>query len=129
MPQHNGAVQEDKCPIMYLSLLNCCDRIIQYILSCATYPRAPSYGGVRTWVEGSQALGNRALAEASNLLGCKDYILIKTTRLPTNNAQYIRLTKTQANGGSRQYILSTLRFCAKSLLNRISANILCLNNM
>ena len=34
---------------------------------------APSYGGMRTWVEGSQAGGNRTLAEASNLLGFKEY--------------------------------------------------------
>ncbi len=26
-----------------------------YILSRATFPGAPSYGGMRTWVEGSQA--------------------------------------------------------------------------
>ncbi len=44
-----------------------------YMLSRATYPGAPSYGGVRTWVKSSQARGNRALAEASNLLGCKEY--------------------------------------------------------
>ncbi len=43
------------------------------ILSRATFPRAPSYGGVRTWVEGSQMCGDRALAEASNLLGYKEY--------------------------------------------------------
>ncbi len=44
-----------------------------YILSRATFPGAPSYGGVRTWVEGSQARGNRTLAEASNLLGYRLY--------------------------------------------------------
>ena len=33
---------------------------------------APRYGGVRTWVEGSQAHGNRTLAEASNLLSYKE---------------------------------------------------------
>ncbi len=44
-----------------------------YILSRATYHRAPSYGGVRTWVEGSQARDSRALAEASKLLGYKAY--------------------------------------------------------
>ena len=27
---------------------------VLYILSRATFPGAPSYGGVRTWVEGSQ---------------------------------------------------------------------------
>ena len=37
-------------------------------------PRAPSYGGVRTWVEGSQMRGDRALARASNLLGYKEYM-------------------------------------------------------
>ncbi len=41
----------------------------RYIMSCATYPGAPRYGGVRTWIEGSKAHGNRALAEASNLRG------------------------------------------------------------
>ncbi len=41
-----------------------------YIVACHL-PGAPSYGGVRTWVEGSQTCGDRALAEASNLLGCK----------------------------------------------------------
>ncbi len=34
------------------------------ILSHATYPGAPSYGGVRTWVDSSQA---HALAEASKI--------------------------------------------------------------
>ncbi len=50
------------------------------ILSRATFPRAPSYGDMRAWVEGSQTRKNRALralAEASNLLGY--------------NAQHIRL--------------------------------------
>ncbi len=37
------------------------------ILSRATYPWAPSYGGVRTWVESSLTRRNCALAEASNL--------------------------------------------------------------
>ncbi len=32
------------------------------------FPGALSYGGVRTWVKGSQVGGNRVLAEASNLL-------------------------------------------------------------
>ncbi len=32
-----------------------------YILSRATFPGAPSYGGVRTWVEGFQALEDRTL--------------------------------------------------------------------
>ena len=44
------------------------------ILSSATFLGAPSYGGVRTWVEGSQTRGDRALAGASNLLGYKEYI-------------------------------------------------------
>ena len=43
-----------------------------YLLSRATFPGAPSYGGVRTWVEGSQMRGDRALAGASNLLGYKE---------------------------------------------------------
>ncbi len=34
-------------------------------------PGAPSYGGVRTWVEGSETSRDCALAEASNLLGYK----------------------------------------------------------
>ena len=45
------------------------------ILSRATFPGAPSYGGVRTWVESSLAREDRALADASNLLGCKEYAL------------------------------------------------------
>ena len=43
-----------------------------HIVACHL-PGAPSYGVVRTWVEGSQMRGNRALAEASNLLGYKEY--------------------------------------------------------
>ena len=43
-----------------------------YIVVCHI-PRAPSYGGVRTWVEGSQMSGDRALVGASNLLGYKEY--------------------------------------------------------
>ncbi len=39
-----------------------------YIVACHL-PRAPSYGGVRTWVEGFQMRGNCAMARASNLLG------------------------------------------------------------
>ncbi len=54
-----------------------CAKSTLYILSRATFPGAPSYGGVRTWVDGSQTRGDRALAEgltrafaeASNLLG------------------------------------------------------------
>ncbi len=46
--------------------------MIFFILSRATYHRAPRYGGVRTWVEGLLARGNRALAEASNLMGYKN---------------------------------------------------------
>ncbi len=44
--------------------------ISEYIVACHL-PRAPSYGGVRSWVkpEGSQMCGDRALAGASNLLG------------------------------------------------------------
>ncbi len=42
----------------------------KYIVTCHL-PRAPSYGGVRTWVEGSQMRGGHALAGASNLLGYK----------------------------------------------------------
>ncbi len=43
------------------------------ILSRATFPGAPSYGGVKTWVEGSQMRGDLALADASNLLVYKKY--------------------------------------------------------
>ncbi len=46
--------------------------MILYIVACHL-PRAPSYGGVRTWVEGSQMRRDRALARASNLLGYKEY--------------------------------------------------------
>ena len=42
-----------------------------YIVACHL-PRAPSYGGVRTWVEGSQMREGRALAGASNLLASAD---------------------------------------------------------
>ncbi len=58
------------------------------ILSRATFPGAPSYGGVRTWMEGSQT---RALAETSNLLGYKEntYTILRAIKLPTNNAIYM----------------------------------------
>ncbi len=56
-----------------------------YILSRATYQRAPRYGGVRTWVEGPQARGNRALAEVSNLL-YKLYLCQKRTQLLNTKA-------------------------------------------
>ncbi len=49
--------------------------LYNYILSHAIFPGAPSYTGVRTWAEGSQACGKRALAETSNLLGYKEYRL------------------------------------------------------
>ncbi len=45
------------------------------MLSRATFPGVPSYDGVGTWVEGSQTRGDCALAEASNLLGYKEYTL------------------------------------------------------
>ena len=38
--------------------------IVAFIVACHL-PGAPGYGGVRTWVEGSQTRGDRALAEAS----------------------------------------------------------------
>ena len=44
----------------------------KYIVACHL-PRAPSYGGVMTWVEGSQTCGDCALARASNLLGYQEY--------------------------------------------------------
>ena len=62
------------------------------ILSDATYPGAPSYGGVRTWVEGSQARGNRALAEASNLLGWKEYNCL-TQAVVNHYTDYIPITQ------------------------------------
>ncbi len=55
----------------------------QYRLSRTTSLGAPSHGGLRTWVEGSQARRNRALAGA-NLY--TDYILTSNMKLPTNNA-------------------------------------------
>ena len=61
--------------ILYLYHYHCISIFLRHylltsnILLRATFPGAPSYGGVRTWVEGSQTRGNRALAE-----------------LPTNNA-------------------------------------------
>ncbi len=44
----------------------------KYIVACHL-PRAPSYGDMRTWVEGSQMRGDRTLAGTSNLLGYKEY--------------------------------------------------------
>ena len=55
-----------------------------YIVVCHL-PRAPSYGGVRTWVEGSQIRGGRALAGASNLMGYQEYIqqdVLKDLKFP-----------------------------------------------
>ncbi len=56
----------------------------RYILSRATFPGAPSYGGVWTWVEVSQTRGDHMLAEASNLLGYKEYAQqdFNTCRVP-----------------------------------------------
>ncbi len=65
------------------------------ILSRATFPWAPSYGSVRTWVEGSQTRGDRTLDEASNILGYKEYTqqdfttniwdtIRRAIKLPTN---------------------------------------------
>ena len=59
---------------------NQCNQSLWTLLSRATSLGAPSYGGVRTWVEGSQTRRDRALAGASNLLGYKE--------LSTNNAKY-----------------------------------------
>ena len=60
-------------------------RTSQYCRILCHLPRAQSYSGVRTWVEGSQMRGDRALAKASNLLGYKthervgrDNILVST---------------------------------------------------
>ena len=74
-------------------------REVNNILSCTTYPGAPSYGGVRTWVEGPERMGTVHWLTQAVLNHYTDYIHIKTKRLPTNNAQYIRFTNTQANGG------------------------------
>ena len=59
---------EDYEIIVYKSVLTSTN-----VLLHATFPGAPSYSGVRTWVEGSQTRGGRALSEASNLLGYKEY--------------------------------------------------------
>ena len=49
-------------------------RVPSSILSHATFPGAPSYSGVRIWVEGSQTCRDRPLAEAFNQqLGYKEY--------------------------------------------------------
>ena len=49
-------------------------------MSRATYPGAPSYGDMRTWVEGSQVRGNSMLAETTiqiiSLLKQHDYQII-----------------------------------------------------
>ena len=75
------------------SLLKYSEVTLLNILSRATFPGAPSYGGVRAWVEGSQTRGDRALAGASNLLGYKEYTqntytIFIAIKLPTNNAKY-----------------------------------------
>ncbi len=45
------------------------------ILSRATFPGAPSYGGVRTWVEGSHTLFNTDYYSKTNGSGSRQYIL------------------------------------------------------
>ena len=54
----------------------------EHIVACHL-PRAPSYGGARTWVEGSQMRGDRALAGA---------IKLPTTRLNTRPTNYWSLS-------------------------------------
>ena len=66
---------------MFLSLLD-----FIYIVACHLH-RAPSYSGVRTWVEGSQMRGDCALAGASNLLGYKEYDT-NSNKITNNNAKY-----------------------------------------
>ncbi len=58
----------------------------KYIVACHL-PRAPSYNGVRTWVEGSQMHGDRALAGASNLLGYKECDT-NSNKITNNNAKH-----------------------------------------
>ena len=61
--------------------------VVHYILLRATYHRAPRYGGVRTWVEDLLARGERALPEASNLMGYKNAL-----SLQTNCTDYVKRT-------------------------------------
>ena len=65
-------ILDDACMAIYIATT---------LLLRATYTGAPSCGGMRTWVEGSQARGNCTMAEASNLLGYKElyrlYLLLK----------------------------------------------------
>ncbi len=60
---------------------------IAYIVACHL-PRAPSYGGVRTWVEGSQMRGDRALVGASNLLGYKHQYGLNNDKITSKNTEY-----------------------------------------
>ena len=55
------------------------------ILLHATFPGVPSYGGKRTWVEGSQMRIGWSLQPIS---------LLRTVKLQTINAEYIRLINT-----------------------------------
>ncbi len=70
--------------------------LLKHIVACHL-PGTPSYGGVRTWVEGSQTRGDPALAEAA----------LRTIKLPTNNAEYTPysiLINIKANGVGRNNI-------------------------
>ena len=49
-------------------------------MSRATFPGAPSYGGMRTWVEGSQTCGLKPPTYWATML--------KAIKLPTNNTKY-----------------------------------------
>ncbi len=62
-PIENGIGRHLRTDIFFKCHIN------MYILSRATYHRAPRYGFVRTWVEGLLAHGTCVLAEASNQVG------------------------------------------------------------
>ena len=71
---------------------------VNNIVACHL-PGAPSYGGVRTWVEGSQMRGDRALARASNLPGYKEYTQLPITVLYTLLTDYLFPYKTNERVG------------------------------
>ncbi len=48
--------------------LKCIFMLTENILSRATFPGGPSYGGVRTWVEGSQTCGNNKITNKQCLI-------------------------------------------------------------
>ena len=102
---------------------------LMYILSRATFPGAPSYGDVRTWVEGSQTCVGSHVGWSLQPTGLRGkrvtlcmtvwhrrlrtfiqlIFLLRTIKLSTNNVQYICLVNTDQHKhvnevGSRQYI-------------------------